>query len=80
MLMKFEQNRMVRTIQNFELFDKKWLTIFEKVLTPFWKTFLWPKEVSDAKLLIYHLSVFQKLRYSPMRVNVLKGTKHGRPN
>ena len=30
-----EQNRMVRTIQNFELFDKKWLTIFENVLTPF---------------------------------------------
>ena len=40
MLVKFEQNRMVRTIQNFELFDKKWLTIFDKVLTPFWKTFL----------------------------------------
>ena len=28
MLVKFEQNRMVRTIQNIELFDKKWLTIF----------------------------------------------------
>ena len=31
MLVKFEQNRMVRTIQNFELFDKKWLTIFDSV-------------------------------------------------
>ena len=31
MLMKFEQNRMVQTIQNFELFDKKWLTIFDSV-------------------------------------------------
>ena len=30
MLVKFEQNRMVRNIQNFELFGKKWLTIFEK--------------------------------------------------
>ena len=40
MLVKFEQNRMLRTIQNFELFDKKWLTIFDKVLTPFWKMFL----------------------------------------
>ena len=40
MLVKFEQNRMVRTIQNFELFDKKWLIIFDKVLTLFWKTFL----------------------------------------
>ena len=28
MLVEFEQNRMVRTIQNFVLFDKKWLTIF----------------------------------------------------
>ena len=27
MLVKFEQNRMVRTKQNFELFRKKWLTI-----------------------------------------------------
>ena len=42
--MKFEKNRMVRTIQNFELFDKKWLAIFDKVLTPFWKTFLWLKQ------------------------------------
>ena len=41
MLMKFEQNRMVRTIQIFVLFDKKkWLTIFDKVLAPFWKTLL----------------------------------------
>ena len=39
-LVKFEQNRMVRTIQNFVLFDKKWLTIFDKVLTPFCMTFL----------------------------------------
>ena len=29
MLVKFEQNRIVRTLQNFELFDKKWLTISE---------------------------------------------------
>ena len=34
MLIKLEQNRMVRTIQNFVLLDKKWLTIFDKVLTP----------------------------------------------
>ena len=40
MLVKFEQNRMVRNIQNFELFDKKWLIIFGKVLTAFCKTFL----------------------------------------
>ena len=50
MLVKFEQNRMVRTMQNFELFDEKWLTIFDKVLTPFWKTVLWLKQLFDAKL------------------------------
>ena len=43
MLVKFEQYRVVRTIHNFELFDKNWLTISENVLTSFWKTFLWLK-------------------------------------
>ena len=52
MLVQFEQNRMVRTIQSLELFDKKWLTIFDKVLTPFWNMFLWLKQLFDAKLLI----------------------------
>ena len=52
MLVKFEQNPMVQTLQNFELFDKKWLITFDKVLTPFWKTFLWLKQWFDAKLLI----------------------------
>ena len=33
--LKFEQNRMVRTIQDFDLFDKKWLNIFDKAWTPF---------------------------------------------
>ena len=40
MLAKFEQNCMLGNIKNFQLFGKKWSTIFEKVLTPFWKTFL----------------------------------------
>ena len=44
MLVKFEQNRMVRIMQNIEIFDK--------VLTPFWKTFLWLKQLFNAKLLI----------------------------
>ena len=59
MLVKFEQNRMVRTIQNIELFDKKWSTIFDKALKPFWKMFLWLKQLFDEH---YHLSVFQTLR------------------
>ena len=29
-LVKYEQNRMVQTAQNFELFDKKWLTFLTK--------------------------------------------------
>ena len=39
-LVNFEQNRMVRPAQNFELFDQKWLNIFDKGLTSFWMTFL----------------------------------------
>ena len=39
MLVKFEQNRVIRSIQNFDLLDKKWLIIFDKLLTPFWKMF-----------------------------------------
>ena len=30
MLVKFERNRMVRTIYNFDLFDRKRLIIFDK--------------------------------------------------
>ena len=41
MLVKFEQNHIVRAIQNFELNDKKWLSKFDKVLTPFWNTFMY---------------------------------------
>ena len=52
MLVKFEQNRMVWTIQNFELFDKKMVNHFDTVLTPFWKTFLWMKQLFHVKLLI----------------------------
>ena len=49
---------MVWTLQNFMLFDKKWITIFDKVLTPFWKTFLWLKQLFDAKIWIQKLSSF----------------------
>ena len=30
MLVKFEQNRMTKNIQNFELFGQKWITIFDR--------------------------------------------------
>ena len=51
-LVKFKQNRVVQTKQNLHLLTKKWLTIFEKVLTPVWKTFLLRKQFFDAKILI----------------------------
>ena len=50
MLVKFEQNRMVQIIQNFVLFDKKMVNKFDKVLTPFWKTFLFLKQLFDTKI------------------------------
>ena len=63
MLVKFEQNLIVQALQNFELFDKKWLAIFDEVLTPVWKTLLRLKQLFDAKLLSkeHHLSGFQKI-------------------
>ena len=38
-------------------------TIFDKALMPFWKTFLWLKQLFNAKILFldYTLSVFQIL-------------------
>ena len=75
MLVKIEQNRMVRTIQIFELFDQKWLTICYKVLTPFWKTFLWLKQLFDAKLINSKTIIFKCSenygRPSPTRVTRL---------
>ena len=74
---------MVRTTRNLELFDKKpgffLITIFDKELMPFWKMLLWLKLLLNAKFKDYHLSVFQKLRYSDTCNQVKSCTKHGRP-
>ena len=67
MLVDFEQNRMVQTTRNFELFDKKWLTIFDKALTPFWKTFLYLKQLFNAKLLISRLPSFSVSKITVVR-------------
>ena len=77
MLVKFEQNCIVQTTRNFELFDKNpsiLKTIFDKALTPFWNAFLWLKQLFNAKLLISRLPSFsvQKLRSSITRVTRLK--------
>ena len=52
MLVEFEQNRIARTIQNLEFCDKKWLTIFDKVLTAILKDVSVTKQYFDAKLII----------------------------
>ena len=67
MLVDFEQNRMVQTTRNFELFDKKWLTIFDKALTPFWKMFLYLKQLFNAKLLISRLPSFSVSKITVVR-------------
>ena len=55
MLVNFEQNRMVQTTNNFELFDQKntkktgfLKTIFDKRLISFWKTFLQLNQLFNA--------------------------------
>ena len=40
MLVIFEQNHMIGSIQTFELVGEECLTIFETVMTQFWKQFL----------------------------------------
>ena len=70
MLMKFEQNCMVQTTQNFELFDQKtrdFRTIFDKTLAPFLKTFLQLKQFFDAKLLISRLPSFSVPKITVVR-------------
>ena len=51
MLVEFE-NSYGPNNTKFWTFWQKWLTIFDKVLTPFWKTLLWLKQLFDAQLLI----------------------------
>ena len=53
-LAKFELYRIIRTRWNFELFDKKASTIFDKASTPFWNMF------SVAKTNVWCLSINQK--------------------
>ena len=80
-LVKLEQNLTVGNIHDFEFFGKKLLTIFEKVLTPFWKTFLQQKQLFDVKVLKdYHLSLLQKLQLSVTCNQVKTCIKHGISN
>ena len=67
MLAKFEANRIVRNVQNFELFDKKkknkqkivFNTIFDKTLTPFCKTLLQLKQLFIQKTINFQTTIFQ---------------------
>ena len=65
--MKFEQSRMVRNIPKIELFGKKWLTSFEKVLMPFWKRFLRHKQLFDAEIIIKRLLSFSVPKFTVIR-------------
>ena len=60
------------------LFDKKWLTIFDKFLTLFWKTFLWLKKNIDLKTIIFQCS--KNYGVSDICNQVKSCTKHGRPD
>ena len=70
MLVKFEQNRMIQTTRNFDLFDEKpgfFKTIFDKALTQFWKMFLWLKQLFNAKLSISRLPSFSVPKITVVR-------------
>ena len=54
------------------LTKKKWLTIFNKVLLPFWKTLLQLKQLFDAKILKTIIFQCSKNYDSPTRATRLK--------
>ena len=82
MLVKFEQNRMVQTIQNFDLFDKKRVNHFwqsvDAILEDVSMTdpIVWCKTI-DVKTTIFQCS---KNYGSPTCNQVKSCTKHGRLN
>ena len=85
MLVKFEQNCMVQTIRNFELFDRKPVCFFLPFLTKRWRhgrrLYCWNYCLMLNYLSKdYHLSVFQKLRHSNTWNQVKSCLKHGRPH
>ena len=56
--------------------------IFDKALTPFWKTFLLLNQLSNAQLFIWRLQSFSvpKIMVVDTYNQVKSCTKHGRPN
>ena len=85
MLVEFEQNRIVGTVQNFVpsyiKWRVKWLTIFDKLLTPFCKTFLWLKQLFDETISIQRLSSFSvpKLRVTSGVARAFPGGRLAHP-
>ena len=57
---------MVWTLQNFELFDRKWLTIFDKALMPLWKKFLQLKQLFDETINLW-TKIFQYSKITVVR-------------
>ena len=74
MLVRFEQNRMVRTIQNVELFPKQWLTIFWQSVDAILKDFSVTKTIVWCQIINLNTYTFQcsKNYGSPTRVTRLK--------
>ena len=68
-LVKFEQNCMVQTTRNLELFWQKpgFFNHFYNALTPFWKTFLWLKQLFNGTLLISRQSSFSVPKITVVR-------------
>ena len=61
--MKFEQNGMDRTTHNFELFDKKWLTIFGQTIDAILEDVSELKRLFDAKHIDLKTTIFQCSKY-----------------
>ena len=70
MLEKFEPNRIVRNVQNFELFDKNlnfFNTILDKNVDAILKEFLLLKQVFYGKILIFRLLSFGVPKFMVLR-------------
>ena len=82
MLVEFEQNRMARTIQNFELFDKKMVNNLWQSVDAILEDFSVTETIIWCETINLRLSSFNvpKLWKGEMCNRVKSWTKHGRPN
>ena len=84
-LMKFEPNCNIPNytkVLSFLIKNRFFKTIFDKAMTPLWKTFLQLKQLFNAKLLIFRLPSFSGPKSTVVRHcnQVKKCSRHGRPD